>query len=155
MAHEATAHHDEEEHGLGHIVGYGPLFGTAFALIILTVLTVAVHAVDAGELNMPIALSIARFKATLVCLYFMHLRWDRPFNALMLVGSIVFAVLLMVFVLMDSGQYSPQIIAGNPYDVQAKLEAVAPGAPLEATIPSHGVTLFVVTFPPPQGRAEL
>lgn len=130
MAHEATAHHEEEEHGLGHIVGYGPLFGTAFALIILTVLTVAVHAVDAGELNMPIALSIAGFKATLVCLYFMHLRWDRPFNALMLVGSIVFAVLLMVFVLMDSGQYSPQIIAGNPDDVQAKLEAVAPGAPI-------------------------
>ena len=132
MAHQAEAHHDEEheEHGLGHIVGYGPLFGTAFGLIVLTVLTVAVHAVDAGELNMPIALSIAGFKATLVCLYFMHLRWDRPFNALMLVGSILFAVLLMVFVLMDSGQYSPQIIAGNPDKVQETLDMVAPGAPI-------------------------
>ena len=132
MAHDTTANHDGEEHGLGHIVGYGPLFGTAFGLIILTVLTVAVHAVDAGELNMPIALSIAGFKATLVCLYFMHLRWDRPFNALMLVGSIAFSVLLMVFVLMDSDQYSPQIVAGNPDDVQAKLEADAPGAPIAA-----------------------
>ena len=131
MAHEAEAHHDDhEEHGLGHIVGYGPLFGTAIALIVLTVITVAVHAVDAGELNMPIALSIAGFKATLVCLYFMHLRWDRPFNALMLVGSILFAVLLMVFVLMDSGQYSPQIIAGNPDKVQETLDIVAPGAPI-------------------------
>lgn len=132
MAQEAEANHDEEheEHGLAHIVGYGPLVGTALALIVLTVLTVAVHAVDAGELNMPIALSIAGFKATLVCLYFMHLRWDRPFNALMLVGSILFAVLLMVFVLMDSGQYSPQIIAGNPDDVQETLDMVAPGAPI-------------------------
>lgn len=132
MAHEAEANHDEEheEHGLGHIVGYGPLFGTAIGLIVLTVLTVAVHAVDAGELNMPIALSIAGFKATLVCLYFMHLRWDRPFNSLMLVGSILFAVLLMVFVLMDSGQYSPQIIAGNPDKVQQTLETNAPGAPI-------------------------
>ena len=75
-------------------------------------------------------MSFAGFKATLVCLYFMHLRWDRPFNALMLVGSILFAVLLMVFVLMDSGQYSPQIIAGNPEDVQETLEIVAPGAPI-------------------------
>ena len=127
---ESNGHEEHEEHGLGHIVGYGPLFGTAFALIVLTILTVAVHAVDAGELNIPIALSIAGFKATLVCLYFMHLRWDRPFNGLMLVGSIVFAVLLMVFVLMDSGQYSPQIIEGNPAQVQIKLEDVAPGAPI-------------------------
>ena len=48
----------------------------------------------------------------------------------MLVGSILFAVLLMVFVLMDSGQYSPQIIAGNPDKVQETLETVAPGAPI-------------------------
>ncbi|MAC18480.1 MAG: caa(3)-type oxidase subunit IV [Phycisphaerae bacterium] len=135
MSQEATVNHDSdehEEHGLGHIVGYGPLFGTAFALIVLTILTVGVHAVDAGELNIPIALSIAGFKATLVCLYFMHLRWDRPFNGLMLVGSIVFAALLMVFVLMDSGQYSPQIIEGNPAGVQLKLDDVAPGAPITA-----------------------
>lgn len=129
MAQEADAHH-EEEHGLGHIIGYGPLLGTAFALIVLTVLTVAVHAVDAGELNIPIALSIAGFKATLVCLYFMHLRWDRPFNALMLLGSILLVVLLMAFVLMDSGQYSPQLVEGNPTGVQSTLELVAPGAPI-------------------------
>ena len=131
MAHDATDHHDDDhDHGLGHVVGYGPLIGTAVALIALTVITVAVHAVDAGELNVPIALTIAGVKATLVCLYFMHLRWDRPFNALVLVGSIAFAVLLMIFTTMDSGQYSPQIVAGNPPQVQATVEAEAPGAPI-------------------------
>jgi cytochrome c oxidase subunit 4 len=131
MAHDANDHHDDDhDHGLGHVVGYGPLIGTAVALIALTVITVAVHAVDAGELNVPIALTIAGVKATLVCLYFMHLRWDRPFNALVLVGSIAFAVLLMIFTTMDSGQYSPQIVAGNPPTVQATVEAKAPGAPI-------------------------
>ena len=134
MAHDATAHHedDDHDHGLGHVVGYGPLIGTAVALIILTVLTVAVHAFDAGELNIPIALSIAGLKAALVGLYFMHIRWDRPFNALILICSIAFTVLLMIFVTMDSGQYSPQIVAGNPEDVQATLEVEAPGAPIAA-----------------------
>jgi hypothetical protein len=31
---------------------------------------------------------------------------------------------------MDSGQYSPQIVAGNPPTVQATVEAEAPGAPI-------------------------
>ena len=92
----AISSEDHEEHGLGHVVGYGPLLATGVGLIILTALTVAVRYVDAGELNMPIALGIAGFKATLVGLYFMHLRWDRPFNGLVLVGSIVFVVLLMM-----------------------------------------------------------
>ncbi len=126
----AINHAEHDEHGMGHVVGYGPLFGTAFALILLTAVTVAVRYVDAGELNMPIALGIAGFKATLVALYFMHLRWDRPFNGLVLVGSMVFAVLLMIFVLMDTDQYEPQVIEGNPPSVQTVLDSVAPGAPI-------------------------
>lgn len=134
MAHDTTAahatHEDHDDHGLGHIVSYGTLFGIGFALLLMTVVTVAVRYVDAGEMNMPIALGIAGVKATLVALYFMHLRWDRPFNALVLVGSIAFVVLLMIFVLMDSAQYAPQVFKGNPPKVQEVLNVEAPGAPI-------------------------
>ena len=43
-------------------------------LMILTGVTIAVAFVDLGFLNTVVALSIASFKATLVVLYFMHLR---------------------------------------------------------------------------------
>ncbi len=135
MAHETTLAADdahEEEHGLGHIVKPSILLGTGTLLIVLTVITVAVRYVDAGELNMPIALGIAGVKATFVALFFMHLRWDRSFNAMIFVTSIVLVVLLMMFALMDSGQYDPRIFKGNPVKVQDKLDAVAPTAPITA-----------------------
>ena len=48
----------------------------------------------------------------------------------MLVGSIAFVVLLMIFVLMDSAQYAPQVFKGNPPKVQEVLSVEAPGAPI-------------------------
>ena len=121
---------DHDDHGHVHIVSYGTLFGVGFGLLLLTIVTVAVRYVDAGELNMPIALGIAGVKATLVALYFMHLRWDRPFNSLVLVSSMVFVVLLMIFVLMDTAQNAPQVFKGNAPKVQEVLSVEAPGAPI-------------------------
>ena len=46
------------------------------ALLILTVITVAVSQFDFGEYNLIVAMIIAAIKATLVALYFMHLRYD-------------------------------------------------------------------------------
>jgi len=41
-------------------------------------------------------------------------------------------------------------------DVVRKADvAVVPGAPIEANVPSHGVSLYVVTFPPSEQRREL
>ncbi|MCH2161628.1 MAG: cytochrome C oxidase subunit IV family protein [Phycisphaerales bacterium] len=125
-------HGDGEEHGLGHVVSPAILYSTGMALLVMTVITVAVRYVDAGEMNMPIALGIAGLKATLVALFFMHLRWDRPFNAIIFVTSIFLAVLLMIFALMDTGQYEPDVFEGNPDDVQLYLDVKAPAAPITA-----------------------
>ena len=125
-------HGEEEEHGLGHVVSPGIMYSTGLALLVLTVLTVAVRYVDAGEMNMPIALGIAGLKATLVAMFFMHLRWDRPFNAIIFITSISLVVLLMIFALMDSGQYDPKVYDGNPRDVQMYLDVQAPQAPITA-----------------------
>ena len=44
------------------------------ALLVLTLITTGVAFVDLGLLNTPLALSIAVLKASLVMIYFMHLR---------------------------------------------------------------------------------
>lgn len=135
MASGTHAAHDSHGHGdghplVGHLVSYSTLLGTGLALLVLTVITVAVRYVDLGEANIYIAIGIAVVKATLVSLFFMHLRWDRPFNLMVLVGSMLFVVLMMIFCMMDVGQYEPTINKGNPAAVQNFLNANAPFAPV-------------------------
>ena len=129
------AAHDSHGHGephplVGHLVPYSTLFATGIALLFLTVITVAARYIDLGEANIYLAIGIAVVKATLVSLFFMHLRWDRPFNLMVLVGSMLFVVLMMVFCMMDVGQYQPTLNKGNPAKVQTFLDANAPYAPV-------------------------
>lgn len=124
------AGHGDEHPLVGHLVPQWILFATAAALLVLTVITVAVRYVDLGEANIYIAIGIAGVKATLVGLFFMHLKWDRPFNQLTLVGSIVFVVLLMWFTMLDSKQYESTLVVGNPSGVQNELGQKAPDAPI-------------------------
>lgn len=131
MAHHAHhAHGDEAHPEVGHVVPVRYLYAAGLALLVLTVVTVAVRYVDLGEANMPVALGIELVKATIVALIFMHLRWDRPFNLLVLVGSIVFVLLLIAFASMDVHQYEATIFGGNAPEAQATLDANAPGAPV-------------------------
>ena len=139
MAHDAAHHHHSGGHEphpeVGHVVPVKYLVGAGLALLVLTVVTVAVRYVDLGEANMPLALGIALVKATIVALIFMHLRWDRPFNLLVLIGSIVFVLLLIAFAAMDVHQYEPTMFTGNAPDAQSTLDANAPGAPVAQARP--------------------
>jgi cytochrome c oxidase subunit 4 len=123
-------HHGEQHPLVGHLVPYSTLFATGGALLVLTVITVAARYVDLGEANIYLAIGIAVVKATLVSLFFMHLRWDRPFNLMVLVGSMLFVVLMMVFCMMDVGQNMVAENTGNPKNVQTYLDANAPFAPV-------------------------
>jgi hypothetical protein len=91
-----------------------------------------------GEANLPVALAIAMVKATVVALIFMHLRWDRPFNLLVLVGSALFVLLMLAFAAMDVHQYEPTIFNGNPTQVEQTLQANAPGAPVAQVKSTNG-----------------
>jgi len=51
-------------------------YGVFAALIVGTALTVAAAFIDLGALNNVVMLGIAITKATLVILYFMHVRWS-------------------------------------------------------------------------------
>jgi len=84
-----------------HVCSAGA-FGKVFAaLLVLTVVTVAVSRVDFGPLNMFVAMAIAACKASLVMAVFMHLRWDTPINNIAFLGSLVFLALLFLFTIAD------------------------------------------------------
>jgi cytochrome c oxidase subunit 4 len=102
--------HGEQHSEVGHVVPLRLLFGVLVVLLLLTFVTVAVTWVDLGPLNLIVAIGIAAVKASLVLLYFMHLRWDRPFNAIVLIVSIALVALFIILSLLDSHAYQPEII---------------------------------------------
>lgn len=76
-------------------------FNVLVALLILTVVTVAVSRFDFGGANMLIAMAIASVKAALVMGFFMHLKWDTAINKIVFFGSFLFLSLLFIFTLAD------------------------------------------------------
>src|SRR5262245_2462093 len=64
-------------------------------LMVLTTVTVLVAMVHLGMLNIPIALAIAGFKASVVALYFMHLKEDGRRDPYLYVAAL-FPILLLV-----------------------------------------------------------
>ena len=100
-------------HGVGHIVPIKTLVATGLALLVFTLITVWAAKIDLGDLNIWIALAIAALKATLVVLFFMHLRYDRPFNGIIFVTSLAFVVLFISFALTDTKEYAPDVDTGN------------------------------------------
>jgi cytochrome c oxidase subunit IV len=99
-------HHDDHEHGISHVASIKTLVGTGGTLLMLTILTVLATRIDFGaNINLAIAMVIAVTKATLVILFFMHLRYDRLFHTVVFVSAICAASLFVGFTLMDSSQY--------------------------------------------------
>jgi len=101
--------HNHDDHGIGHVSPIWMLLGVFALLIFFTVLTVAVTYVDLGSANIWIALGVAVVKGALVGLYFMHLRYDSPFNSLILVTAFLFLAVFIGIALMDTSEYQ-QII---------------------------------------------
>lgn len=97
--------HDSHEHTLAHPVPMGVLLATFGALLVLTVITVIATWVDLGSFNIWLALFIAVIKGALVALYFMHLRWDSPFNAIVLIAALFFVSLFIGIAVLDSKEY--------------------------------------------------
>jgi cytochrome c oxidase subunit IV len=82
--------------------------------VTLTLATVIASRIELGTFNVVLALAIAGLKATLVALYFMHLKYEGRFQAAVFVTAVFFAVLLVGFVVFDTTQYQPDIRAAAP-----------------------------------------
>lgn len=70
--------HIPKQESRGHISDVGIYFKVGAALLVLTGVTVGVSYIDWGStlINVIIALAIATVKASLVILYFMHLKYE-------------------------------------------------------------------------------
>ena len=70
-------------------------------LFILTALTYAVSYADLGPASLPVAMIVAAMKATLVCAFFMHLKYDDKFNVFIFVASLLFVAIFFTFTIFD------------------------------------------------------
>ena len=97
----ATPTKGDEGHGGEHTHGVGRYFAVWIALLAFTAITVITGHQDWGAVNLPLAVSIATIKATLVVLFFMHMTEAPAANRIVFVVSIVFAIVLIVGVFGD------------------------------------------------------
>ena len=76
--------------------------GIFLTLMLLTVITVVISRIDLGSSgNTAIALAVAFTKGSLVCLYFMHLKYERWFLFTMILIPLLLAVALILGLLPD------------------------------------------------------
>jgi cytochrome c oxidase subunit IV len=97
-----------------HVVPLRVLLTVFAVLLALTFLTVAATWLDFGGWALPIALGIATVKASLVALYFMHLRYDQPFYAVVLLAALLFLAIFLSLTLLDTFQYQPEVENWQP-----------------------------------------
>lgn len=85
----------------GHILPYGTLAAVLAALLVLTGVTVAVSYKHLGFWNVPVALTIASLKATLVLMFFMHLKYEGPVIRYSFLGTVFFLAIMIGFTFWD------------------------------------------------------
>src|SRR5438046_1371906 len=78
----------------GHVSPKSTYYAIFGALMVLTGLTVGASMINLGPLNFPVAISIAIVKATLVILFFMHVKYSSQLTKL-IIGSGLFFLLVM------------------------------------------------------------
>jgi cytochrome c oxidase subunit IV len=84
-----------------HVVPKKIYFAIFAALITLTFLTVFAAYKDLGELNVIVAVAIAVTKATLVVLFFMHVKYSDRLTWIVVISGFVFLAILLVLTLAD------------------------------------------------------
>lgn len=101
----------------------GMLFSVFFALVFLTVVTVAQSNYNLGSFDIAVVMFIATIKALLVGLFFMHLAFDKPFNLIVFLSSFVFVGLFVVITLSDAKMTAPSFenITDEPPVASAEL----------------------------------
>ena len=91
---QAPATHDDSPHE--HISSVGSSVAIWLILLVGTGLTAAVAFIDLGPANTIVALTIATFKAILVVLFFMHVKYTHEkLTPLVIVSAIFFLLILL------------------------------------------------------------
>lgn len=84
-----------------HILSYKALALVLAALLVLTGITVWAAGMDFGFLNVVVAMSIASCKASLVVLFFMHLKYENLTLKLMVLTAFMILAIFIGFTFFD------------------------------------------------------
>jgi cytochrome c oxidase subunit 4 len=90
-----------DTHGEHHVVPVRVYIGVFVALICLTWVTAWVSTVDLGRWNIFVALSIAFFKASLVVLFFMHVKYSTKLTKMIVCAGFFWLILLLFLTMVD------------------------------------------------------
>ena len=85
----------------GHVAPKSMYYAVFAALMVGTALTVLVAFYDLGPLNNVLMLGIAMTKATLVILYFMHVRWATRLTWVVAASGFVWLIILFGITMTD------------------------------------------------------
>src|SRR4051812_342668 len=140
MSHETTAgHHPHTDDGAVHAhISSTPFYVAGFpAPLALTVLTVGQSYIDLGRLNLIVVILIATTKASLVVSFFMHLRYDNKFNALIFVSCIFFIGVFFAYTMNDT-EHRGELDGDQNVRVLPKTGEAAPGGFTPPAAAEHG-----------------
>lgn len=94
-------HEQGHAEGHHHVVPLEVNITVFLSLLVLTGLTVFIAGVDLGALNIFVAMLIATVKATIVFLWFMHLKYDGWVNRVVFGTALFFVGLFFVLTASD------------------------------------------------------
>jgi cytochrome c oxidase subunit IV len=84
-----------------HVVPKSTYYKVAICLGVLMLLTVVASKFDLEGWNVPVALAIAITKATLIMLFFMHVRYGTPLVKMFAASGFVWLAIMFVFMASD------------------------------------------------------
>ena len=84
-----------------HVVPLKIYYAIFATLMVLTGVTVAIAYIDLGPLNTVVALAIACFKAMIVVLYFMHVKYSTRLIKLTVIAGLYWMGILLALTLSD------------------------------------------------------
>jgi cytochrome c oxidase subunit 4 len=85
----------------GHVAPKGLYYSVFAALIFGTFLTVVVARIDLGAFNNVAMLGIAVAKASLVVLFFMHVRWSTRLTWVVVGAGLLWLLIMFTFTMND------------------------------------------------------
>lgn len=89
-------------HTAPHILPLKLYLGVGAALIVLTAITVTVSFFNFGPYNLVVAMIVAATKASLVALFFMHLKYDNKIYLVIFLTSVVFLAVFIILTMFDT-----------------------------------------------------
>jgi len=94
------AHFEYTEY-IEHHVPKSTYFVVFGGLMVLTAVTVGVAFLDLGRLNVVVALAVAVLKATMVVLFFMHVKYSSRLTQLVVIAALAWLTILFGITLSD------------------------------------------------------